>query len=716
MDLLTGSALLTLRIVGAGWFWSQWSTKSDGFIDRCGNVVIIGVLLNLLPALVVSLLGIWTPLVDWSLWALIVAIGAAWSLSRHSKVHNQLVAGGGAFALVGVLLAVAVALPLRSEWLAGGWDPGIYQNNAVSIAQRNGIGPLKDSIYAALKVHERELFSIAEGSYREVFPGVPIRMEDGFLPVYFFHLTSVCGAWLYRLGGLELLNRMPVVFAFLGLLPAYVMFGALGLHGVSRGAGVLFWCLSPLWWYHQAIPTSEMLQLFLFCSAIFLYAQAMEAGRTLPIFIALALFAGTANRFDFPVFAGLLLMIAAWGETLAGNPGRMRRIYLCFTALALGIIWDLVFAQVTISRLQEKDHVLWVVLVPFALTALAGFFLVRRPFSPSMEHTVHKSLRIVGAVCALGGMALIAGLSMEATRDIWFKMFGDTPVIGGFVLRFYRLLSFHGPGLFFAVAFGAFLMASHGQKQYAKLTFVVFGLGVIVFALLLHGGIAALYPWALRRYFVYLVPFMALILSYLTLRLFEKWENGRRVWVFIVGTLVVFALVDGIRHSRDAFRVGDYKGMSAFIAFLNDHIQDGDVVVADDPRWGTPLLLVHGRDMLNGKLLWESRSAEYRSDYLHVLNRILDQGQRRVLWLTSTPSATDIYKTEFISMQPLLEGLVFHYPTVIHSNRAGAFSQRTNTATFGLYLWGGQAPGPETGGSMTTRPGAGYLASRMDIR
>jgi hypothetical protein len=708
MDLLIGALLLTVRIGGLGWAWSTVARSPDAsgerqvFLECAGVAAVVGIVLNLLPALFLSALDVWTPLADWAVWSMAMALGLVLSGGRVGKQgagKGFVRSGAGLIIVVGLAVAVAVALPQRSEWLAGGWDPGIYQNNAISIAQHNGIGPLSDTLYAELTVRERTVLSSEEGAYREVFPGVPIRLEDGALPRYFFHLTSVCGAWMYRLGGMDLLTRMPMVLAFLGLLPVAALLGSLGLQGSARWVGLVAWCIAPLWWYHQAIPTSEMLQLFLLCGGVLLYLQAVDQQRAMLYFAGLVLFAGTVNRFDYPVFAGVLLMVAAWAESRAGIPGRERRIAVCLAALAVGILWNLATAQVTIFRLQEKDHVLWVVLGPFLLTALAGLVLANRPFPSALNGRIDRILGFMGMAGASVLVLLIGVLSAEPIREIWFRLAHDVPLLGEMSLRFFRLLGVHGSWWFLAVAIGALLLACprgvSGSETVNmsrnRVALFGLGLGVILLALLLHGGIAPIYPWALRRYFFYLMPFATVTIAFLAAIILAEWGKRYRLWP-VAGCLVLcLAAVDGVRHSWEAARVSDFLGMSAVVEDLDRYLQPGDVLVADDPKWGTPLLLARGRNVLNGKLFWESRSTEYREEFLSVLSSIHDQEGRRVVWLTSTSMATDIYRVEFGDMAPLLEGMEFHYPTVIHSSRADRFAQRMNTVVFGLHVWDGDA-------------------------
>ncbi len=684
MELALGLLLLTIRITGAGWVWSTTARDPErGFGDRCGWLAGTGLILNLVLALIAAAFQQWSPGLDWILWGVLVCAGVV-RLRRRPIRWASWIAPALA---VGGLAAAAVLLPLRSEWLAGGWDPGLYQNHAVSIAQRGGTQPWTGTVYAELTPAERETVRVTEGVYNEVFPGVPINLRDGALPVYFFPLNAICGAWLQRLGGLALLTRASLVLALLGLLPAYALLGALGLRRGARLAGLLFWVLSPLWVYHQAIASSEMLQLFLFSAGLLFYLEAMERQRPWPWLAGLALFAGAVNRFDYPVFAGLLLALAAGVESAAQHPGWRRRILLGFGALALGILWDWIFAQVTISRLQEKDQVLWVVLVPFAFSAGAAALLAwRRPPAPFVA-LLCRAARFAG-LCAAG--TLVAGvvlLGIPPARDAVLALSAKVPFAGGVFLRFARLIPFHGAMGFLSVAVGVFYLARDRSAASLRMRLLVAALGGLLLMLLVNGGIAPIYPWALRRYFVFLIPFMALAQGDLAARVIAGFRAGRRIWAAAGLLLLALALGDGARHSWSAFRVGDYVGLAGLLETVDEQIQERDVIVADDPRWGTPLLLARGRDVLDGKRLWENADPGFREDYLRMLRRLQREEGRRVLWLTSTEAGLGVYPLDIGLALPVFEDLPFVYRTVVHSARADHFEARESRRVFGLYEW-----------------------------
>ena len=157
-------------------------------------------------------------------------------------------------------------------------------------------------------------------------------------------------------------------------------------------------------------------------------------------------------------------------------------------------------------------------------------------------------------------------------------------------------------------------------------------------------------------------------------------QGGIGVWRKKTETLL--QLVYG-----NACRVGDYRGLSELLLDLDAQLEPGDVVVADDPRWGTPLLLAHGRDVLDGKRLWESAEPGFQADYLRMLRRLQREEGRRVLWLTSTEAGLGVYPLDIGPVAPVFEDLPFSYRTVVHSARADHFEARDNPRVFGLYEW-----------------------------
>ena len=703
MDLFAGGFLLALRVAGAGGSWSTGhdapggANGPDGFLFRLGRTMAVGLLLNLLPALALASMGAWTPLADWVLWLLIVVAGLVRAVRRGGGAKASLIRCAEALALIWAITAIPLLQPPRSEWLAGGWDPGLYQNNAVVIERLGGLQARPDSIYSAMTADERLLLSTPEGRYREVLPAVPIRIEDGSLPLYFFHLTPVCGAWFLRLGGMGLLFRMPAILTMWGLLPMLALCEIVGMGGWRKWLLLACWLLSPLWWYHQSQPTTEMLYLLLLLGGVLLYVPAAARGLRLPWGALAALFAATVNHLNAAVLASVLLVVAAFVEGGFRSPGRVWRIGLALGVLVLAIAWNLHFAGITVMRLEDKDQALRTILVCLAGSTALALWLAWRPVPAAIRAPVIRWGSFAGAAAgitlAVGALATIPA----PLRVAMLQTAQSLPGVGPALVYLIRTVPFQGALAMAWAGLGwAWLFLSRDDAlRPAKTT--TCALGLVCLLLIVQPGIAPIYPWALRRVVVFWMPLLAFGQGMAVLRAMEsiRARGGRWRW----GALLILApaVAQSLQLSLSAARTGDYPGFGRLLASWEQIIEPGAVVVADDPRWGTPLLLAGGRDVVNGRLLWESRDPGFQRRFLEALQRVRETSGRRILWLTSTAKGLGIYPVEWRGdPDPRME-MSYAFHTVIHSARGDEYAVAPQERRFRLYEW--ESPGdPSAGG------------------
>ncbi len=695
MELFAGSVLLVLRLVGAGWIWTPPSGESPGeqggeaFLLRLGRAVAVGLLLNLLPALALASVRAWTPRGDWMLWLFIVVLGAIRSRLRGGAPGAFPVRFVAALALVGLLTGLPLLQPPRSEWLVGGWDPGLYQNNAVAISRDGDLRGRVVSVYSAMTVEERMLFSLPENHYREIFPAVPIRIEDGSLPLYFFHLTPMCGAWFLRMGGMGLLLRMPAILALWGLPPMLALCGLVGMGGWRKWVVLACWLCSPMWWYHQAIPTTEMLYLLLLLGGALLYVRAASRGVRVPWGALGALFAVTANHLNAAVLIGVLLAVAGWVEGVARTPGRMARIGLGFVAIALAIVWNLHFAGITVMRLEEKDQALRIILGVFSGSAVLALGLAGRPLPAAIRTWAVRAGSLAAAAAGLAMAVVALGVAIEPLRIVLLEAARFLPGVGPVLVFLIRIVPFQGPLAVAWAGVGLVWLFLLREDSLHPAKTLVFGLGAVCLLLFLQPGIAPLYPWALRRTVVFWVPLLAWAQAFVVVRAVEtvRTRGGRWRWAALL--LLVPALVESLFIAAQARRVGDYPGFGDLLASWERTIAPDDLVVADDPRWGTPLLLAGGREVINGRLLWQSHDPEFQRGFMEALRRMRAERGCRLLWLTSTDRGRDIYPVELGGDSAPLAEFPYAHHTVAHSRRASRFAVVPQDRRFRLYEWDG---------------------------
>ncbi|NLB65355.1 MAG: hypothetical protein GX803_02675 [Lentisphaerae bacterium] len=684
MELIAGSFLLTARVALAG---GVWAGGGGGWLARMGRVLALGVLLNLLAVVALASLEAWSPAADWALWALVVLGGVLWAFKREADWRPLAGRAAQALVLVWALTAIPLCSPPRSEWLAGGWDPGIYQNNAVAVARQGGLQARVDSIYADMTEEERVLLSTAEDRYREILPGVPVRTEDGSLPVYFFHLTSLCGAWFLRMGGVGLLVRLPAILALWGLIPLLALGDGIAMGGWRRWLVLACWLLAPLWWYHQSLPTSEMLYQLLLLGGALLYAQAAGRGARMPLGAMAALFAATINHLNVAALATIILVVAAFVEGGAGAPGRRERIGWCFAAIGLAIAWNLSFAGVTVTRLEDKDQALRVIMMIVVGGAALSWAFIRQPLPAEWRA---RSVRwILLAAAAVSLLLALMGLASVVTafRPALFRAVSACPLVGRSLSYLCRVIPFQGPLTVVWAGLGLAWLFWKPDPSMKPARIAVLGLGMVCLSLFWNPRIAAVYPWALRRIVVFWVPLLALGQAAAVLGLVQlvRARGGGRWWLVLL--VLAPAAGQSFGLSRAAARVGDYRGLTATLAAVASRLEPGDLVVADAALWGTPLMLAEGHDVLNGELLWKSRNAGTQRDILRVVRRAQERNSRRALWLTSTEHGRGIYPFAMPGAVPLMEPIRYAYPTVIHSRRGNRFAVQDNEKVFQLWIW-----------------------------
>ncbi len=659
-EALLSALLISLRVVIPGWVYCASSTTTP--LRKTVKIIQVGLCLNLFPLLVLSPCSWWTVTADWSLWLVLVLVGAG-TVLRKSAPEWKILFSTTLFMLVTTLLVLS--LPARSEWLAGGWDPGIYQNNAIAISHANGLGGKSDTVYSQLTLDGLYGFSETEGAYREVLPGVPVNEETRQIPFYFFHLTPIFGAWIFRLAGGGGLVRLPML---LGVWMIPVVWRLLDVWAFKKLSfvGILLWWSAPLWLYQLAIPTSEILYIFFLLSALIALSVDDQSGIKRKVWIGSLMFLATVNHFNFPIVGGLILFAYVWMKPL----NQKNALALSgFAGLWMGVLWDVLFAGVTLGRLEEKDQAVTIVLAGLLLFTLLSLIFNRFSLPPKIRKPLDRLLNL-GFIGFGSGMTLFTCLQLF----IDFEQ--------GFFHRLQTFIAFCGPGPVLISGLGILLIGLKKDRGPWALRAGVLGLLLLFGLFMLHPGIAPIYPWALRRYIAVALPMFTACSLFAFSAL---WPKSKSPLAWIPVGILALGFVSVLPLSRDAAKLGDYRGITGLVDEILTHLEPGDVVVADDPRWGTPLFLSHQVDVINGKHIWEDKDPASRQDKIQELVRLESEGNRRILWLTSTSSAMGHYPDTYPIRRIIIEKRFLTYPVVIHSPKADHFASKTLNKPFGLY-------------------------------
>lgn len=696
MQVLLTSIFLALRLVLPGVAWAWCFPRVDGDRSRAGQalvnaarILVGGVAVNALLVMVLAETGHFSTVPDLVAWAGLSLAGLAlgW-LRRRAVLTRCLMDGMLVLPAVAAWFAVALALPDRGEWLAGGWDPGVYQQQGVHVARTGTFHPEPVPVYADMSTDEFTFFTRGSSSYREAFPGIPLDRRTRGYHHYFFRLTPSFTALLYHVGGLEAALRINLILAPIAVLGlAAVLFGLASSWSLAGFAALLL-AVNPVFVYHTHLPTSEMLHLVLVCGVGLSLRGRSRRGEGLVVlggFLALSVL----NRFAFLPFAGMLVAAMAWLDLRRPDRGRCafeHGIVILFVAAA--VLFNHLACSITLVRLHRVRPILvGVFLVAVAVVALLDVLGIRERLRERLETWIAATLRwgfLVLVMC--GGLLAVWSLSggamghLEQSEGVAGKVRSMGDLAAG-LAAFLGYVSVAG-----AIAGGVLVFRRKHALPRELLAWCVFG-SVATAILVFRPSIWGIFPWVLRRFVPYTLPLVATLNAFWLSRL---WQNGLPRLGRLSGPVLaccgatVLVAVPAGRAAR-AWAVTEYNGITGALEEVSRQTEAGDVVVVDSRRWCAPLALVHDLQVLNGERLWYRQDAEGMRKGLGILRRLRDQGYR-IRFLTTTGDGLEVYP-EAPNARLDWKGSPYRYHTVIHSARARDFALEEGEALFELSTW-----------------------------
>jgi hypothetical protein len=660
------------------WLWCVPGQKPPrsfgGFVFWSGWMLATGVAIGLAGALVLGHFGVLSTFSHLLLNGILALLGGMLGYWRARRAFLSRLTGIVP-ALVLLLLAgmVIMALPGRTEWVLGGWDPGVYVNQGSFIGKSGSFGPFEYSVYKDLAPEHRDLFRYGRKDYQQIMPGIPIDPDTGDLHVYFFRLLPSLIAVFYQSGGVEAVVKVNTfvgfwaAFVFAGMVTAY--FGV--LNGVLAG-GLLM--VQPLFLYHLQITTTEMLQLFLL-SCLALIARERRTGIFAPVMLGLIVAGSVINRADFFVVGAIFLMAVTVEDITLDRRWRVNCAQApVWSGLLAGAYLNSVWSPMTELRIRrfmgEVD-----------LYGLMGLGLA---LFINLLATI-KSLR---AFCAHHARSLpwvLWGLFMAVCLTLFWAPL-DIPEIESFRTTATRLYHYYEFGPILVGLIGsAFFVQALRSRDMAGLGWWVFVLLIIHMASMLDGKIAGIYPYATRRFFVYMIPVLALFSAFAVGSLWN-WPDKRRLGRVSAAILICLFGFTVLKPSYHAWSRAEYEGMMQHFAGIADNVAPGDIVVVDHAWWGTPLYFLFDVQVLNGSLMLLEDNKERVSDYLEALKSLKEQGYS-VRFLTSTGGGMDIFPIKIEPVRLDWAGPEFVMQEIQHHPRGQGFPVRHRHPQFSLYTW-----------------------------
>lgn len=686
MASITISALLLAVIFTLpGWTWS-WAFHSTSNRDRSGpwSAVLPAVVISLALLLPLCLLlaetnrfqlNVLLPVLG-----IVACIGVVLDSRRRGKdALHHLVRGVMPLLVFAAVIAVLRILPTPSDWIVGGWDPGVILNQGIFIGRTGGAHPAPGLTAPLLAADHAGLFSRTLSGLREAFPGIPVDPATGAWDFYFSPITPLLVALLYQAGGAAMATRAPLL---VGVLAVFLVGGAMGWHRRAapaaatrgeaalpdrppkdhppRGLPLLFLApmlllLQPILIYHLRTPSSELTELLLLGAFMVLWTHVPPCPLRRWIGGAL-LFIATINRVSFELFGAWLILTVACMDSARED-----------------------------RRSASIDHAS---LLGGLLLGIAYYVLVSPDSLAKLRHimpTIHA-----GVLLLLSG---VLGVDLVCARRAWRGPRADLLLLGlglaGFLLleqcspapwaEFRRnslaLLAYTGWPLACLAAAGCWFLFRRPTKSTYWAVFLFLALLIV-----LHRKHAAeLYPWALKRYLVFAAPLFAWLAGGTVVAI-----HGRRRFRWLAAGAVLAVLAFNFRTVRDAWRTPDYAGIREPLERVAQQLHDGDIVLCDHFRWGTPLAMVFGKNVINGERIWAV------ADEDRVRRAVaLVQGHAgtnlNVCFLTSTGRALDLYGGDLPPVERTWtsEGFTVHH--IQHHRRSRTFTARPFEVNFQLF-------------------------------
>lgn len=670
------AALFALKIVGTGWAWGWALVPRDGeprgaaaWIGAIARIAATGLAAVLVVTLALAALDLYRPVPEALALGAVAAAGLALARRRAAGPHAR--AAGATAVLLFAGVALVMNLPHRGEWVAGGWDPGIYVGEGVRLERTGRLFPEPDPFYAGLSADELGAFTRRTFNFTEAMPVVPVDPETRALVPFFFRLTPAFVATVHRCGGLRAATR---VNDFAGLL-ILLLFPAFLLRSGAGGAWTAFatalLATHPLWLYHLHFPTSEMLQLALVCGIGLLLPDRARTGPAAGL--AVLMFLATVNRFSFLPFGALLLATMTWLDLEEGadrRRGATARL-AALAALGAGAAFDLFANRLVLGRLGSAVPKLVVAAAAIAAVAAIIEWIARRP---DRRATIRGAFDLLAFPLAMTLMTAAAVLF--AIRDHGILRGAHAAVAGA--------LPFLGPAMLAFAAAGALglILRRPGFPPVLRAWLCV-ALGATLLTIA-QPDITPWWPWAARRFVEFTLPALALLAAAPAAALWQA-AAGRRALQAAAVLLAAAPAVLAAPTAMAACRATEFDGLTRSLAGAAVRIEPGDLVVADHFRWGTPLRLLFGAPIVNGELFWDRDGGAARwTNALPVLRRLQQQG-RRVRVFAGTDEGLSLFPGVPADLKPDWTSGPWPCTEVMQHPRAKQFKTVEKVREFRLY-------------------------------
>jgi hypothetical protein len=677
------AVILALRtaLPGLAWAWagprtSKADTKWKSMAMLVAYAWFAGVTWNTLIAVFLGHLGIYTLAMELTALAAVTVAGLYLGLRGRRDVRRDIFkAAPLALIALWAILLICLRLPDRGQWLFGGWDPGIYFNEGIVLAQQETFHPDDAFLYEQFDQEERELFVRRIVNRVERFPGVLTHADTRRMGFQFFRFTPAWLGVLHRVGGLNAAARGNLFLAAL-TVALFAVFLLRESNIYLAACGAIFLLLQPIFLYHTHVPVSEMAHLFLLIG-LFLFIPGRTIRRGVyPL--SIILFCIMLNRFSFLPFGALLLIVLAWFDRGRTDRKHVLVEHLFFaSALICGGLADLWMAPTSMLG--------WTVF-PVLLAVSATF--AGLAFMIDLAAVKIRANALLGRVSNVMPLALTV-IAVLAVTVCWGM--GRHHPGADELDNVYHLVGYTGIGMTLLASIGALCLAARRRALSPTLLLFAVYLAGITAIILYRKNVVDWYPWATRRHLAYTVPLIAMLCGFIPAWFLRpRPTNTMRLALAIVGLLLcAAAIAPSLKNARAGWTLVEGRGVDNALQTIAAQVETDDIVIAAQPRWGTPLALTYDRQVLDGRPLWRGEPVDRATAALSTFHRLAKEGYR-IKFLNTAANPEDdtmgVYPVH-IPAKLIWASDAVTYETIIQHPKLTEYALRGKTIYFQLYAF-----------------------------
>ena len=481
-----------------------------------------------------------------------------------------------------------------SEYILGGWDPGVYLTSGACISKYHSIN-FFDEFLSKLSPEERSIFISAGSGVYEFFPGMRVmNPPDGnTVGPQFFHMYPTLLAWAF---GLARLQGSLAVNPLIGLACIVVIYALCRAITHSRiallGAALLF--ANPVQIWMARFQNSEMLvQLYFLLGFLFLFSAHLQSFDpvnensskrwlfTAYILSALCFWIALLTRYDFllvvvPISA-IGICSLAW-ETTPQSLRRARLVWL--TLLGTGMIHTFIHHKIVAYRYYPLSNIF----EPAVAILIAGSIILTfgiRHFFKKIDKiwkSWSKYIRWTGAI-AVFFAAIYATFIRPQNLALDSERF-----------NFLNLASFVSEPIMILALIGI-ITTLLNSKRFEEGVFIL--TGVLVTTIVIHNKfIDPFYLWGARRFipvafpflfvaavlgFKYMLEFVDLFLKRYKFYFINRWASTA---LSIGFAITYFIMTQPNRLELSGFR--DFSGLTEFFQEMSKKIPQADLIVTQE--------------------------------------------------------------------------------------------------------------------------------------